>query len=202
VAALKALFLDLGGVLVTVDLAAGCRRIACLAGGADPAAVLRVMTDGLQARLSTGNMSPAEFHEAVCSRLELKVGYADFARAYSDIFAPIQGTWDLLAQARKRFRIHLLSNTDPLHFRFIADELFPGKFEMFRHLVLSYEVGHLKPGSEIYRHALELCGAPPEACLFVDDLAGNVEGARAVGMRGIVFQSPEQLAVELVRAAW
>jgi putative hydrolase of the HAD superfamily len=202
VAALTTLFVDLGGVLVTVDLAAGCRRIAQLAGGGDPEAIREVMLDGFQPALSSGKMSVEDFHAGVCRRLGLEIGLADFSRAYADIFAPIEGTWGLLRMAQRRYRLHLLSNTDPLHFRFIADVLLPGRFDLFGHLVLSYEAGHLKPSPEIYLAALERCGEPAQSCLFIDDLEVNVEGARAVGMQGIVFRSPEKLARDLVRAAW
>ena len=38
----------------------------------------------------------------------------------------------------------------------------------------------------------------PEECLFIDDLKENIEGARATGMDGIVFESIEQLQSELI----
>ncbi len=195
-------FFDLGGVLVSVDLAAGCRRIVELAGRGDPEAVRKTMLDAFQPLLSTGAMTPEAFHAGVCERLELSIPYEEFARAYADIFAPIEGTWEMVRLARRRFRVHLLSNTDPLHLRFIAEELLPGRFELFEHLVLSYEVGHLKPAPDIYRHAIERCGAQAEACLFIDDLAVNVKGARACGMRGLLFSSPERLAKDLTQVAW
>lgn len=47
--------------------------------------------------------------------------------------------------------------------------------------------GVRKPDPRIYRRAAEAIGLPPEACLFVDDLPVNVEGARAVGMKAFLF---------------
>jgi FMN phosphatase YigB (HAD superfamily) len=40
----------------------------------------------------------------------------------------------------------------------------------------------------------------PEDCLFIDDSPPNVEGARAVGMRGHHFRAPDQLRAELKAA--
>jgi putative hydrolase of the HAD superfamily len=49
------------------------------------------------------------------------------------------------------------------------------------------EEGIRKPHPEIYRRAARALGLLPEECLFIDDLAVNVEGARAVGMEGFRF---------------
>ncbi|MFC8721578.1 HAD-IA family hydrolase [Kitasatospora sp. NPDC057198] len=43
--------------------------------------------------------------------------------------------------------------------------------------------GHAKPDPRVYRAAAELAGTPVERCLFVDDSAGNVAAAAALGMR-------------------
>jgi putative hydrolase of the HAD superfamily len=57
--------------------------------------------------------------------------------------------------------------------------------ELFDDVLVSAEVGLHKPQPEIYRLAAERIGVPPEACLFVDDLRENCEGAETVGMTAI-----------------
>lgn len=52
-------------------------------------------------------------------------------------------------------------------------------------LVLSCEVGYVKPSPRIYRHALKELGVAPEAALFVDDQAVFCAGAEAVGVKGV-----------------
>lgn len=49
------------------------------------------------------------------------------------------------------------------------------------------EEGIRKPHPEIYLRAARALDLPPQACLFIDDLTVNVEGARAVGMEGFRF---------------
>jgi putative hydrolase of the HAD superfamily len=51
--------------------------------------------------------------------------------------------------------------------------------------VISGEVGLHKPQPEIFRLGAERVGCTPEACVFVDDLRENCEGAEAVGMTSI-----------------
>jgi epoxide hydrolase-like predicted phosphatase len=62
---------------------------------------------------------------------------------------------------------------------------------LFDAVLRSDEVGMRKPDPEIYLLAAERLDIVPGACVFVDDLAQNVDGARAVGMEGIVHRSAE-----------
>ena len=55
-------------------------------------------------------------------------------------------------------------------------------------MILSGEVGVRKPDPEIYLLAAERIGLAPEKCVFVDDIPVNVEGARALGMAGILHR--------------
>ena len=55
--------------------------------------------------------------------------------------------------------------------------------ELVDEVVLSCEVGAVKPSAEIFRHALDQLGVPAGAALFVDDQAAFCAGAAAVGIR-------------------
>jgi putative hydrolase of the HAD superfamily len=72
--------------------------------------------------------------------------------------------------------------------------------EIFETVVDSAFVGCRKPESRIYRLTLERIGQRPEACLFVDDVFVNCEGARRTGLQAVHFQSNEQ-AIPEIRAA-
>jgi epoxide hydrolase-like predicted phosphatase len=69
--------------------------------------------------------------------------------------------------------------------------------DAFHYLIISSEVGHMKPHPEIYSLALETLGYAPEETVFIDDFIENIEGAGEVGIRGILFQNPEQVKMEL-----
>ena len=64
--------------------------------------------------------------------------------------------------------------------------------EAFDHLVVSSEVGVMKPAAEIYRIALEKAGASADESIFVDDFIENVAGARQEGLAAIHFQDAGQ----------
>jgi putative hydrolase of the HAD superfamily len=69
--------------------------------------------------------------------------------------------------------------------------------EIFETVVDSAFVGCRKPEPRIYEITLERLGLPAEACLFVDDLAVNCEGARAAGMSAVHFRDNEQAIPEI-----
>jgi putative hydrolase of the HAD superfamily len=73
----------------------------------------------------------------------------------------------------------------------------PSWFDNFDSLVLSSDTGFLKPEPEIYRICLDHLGVQPQAALFVDDHAENVEAAQSLGIHALKFESPEQFAAAL-----
>jgi putative hydrolase of the HAD superfamily len=72
--------------------------------------------------------------------------------------------------------------------------------EIFETVVDSGFVGCRKPESRIYTITLKRIGVPPEACLFVDDVKVNCEGAERAGMTAVHFQENKQAIAE-IRAA-
>jgi len=69
--------------------------------------------------------------------------------------------------------------------------------EIFEEIVDSAFVGCRKPEARIYELTLERIGMPAEACLFIDDLQPNIEGAEAAGMSAVHFRDNEQAIAEI-----
>ena len=65
--------------------------------------------------------------------------------------------------------------------------------------VVSYEVGAVKPESEIYEKLLAKYDLDPSDCIFYDDIKNNVEAARAFGIESHLVASEEELLRELER---
>lgn len=72
-----------------------------------------------------------------------------------------------------------------------------GFLDRFADVVVSGEVGLVKPDPRIYRLAIERCRLAPARTVFVDDLPANVEAARAAGLHGLHFTTPERLRTDL-----
>lgn len=65
--------------------------------------------------------------------------------------------------------------------------------------VISCRVRKLKPEPAIYEHLLAEYGLEAGAAVFLDDAPRNVEGARRVGLRAILFEDATQGRRELAR---
>ncbi len=68
---------------------------------------------------------------------------------------------------------------------------------LFDVLVFSSDCNAEKPNRRIYEHALNLLGLAAEECMFVDDLARNVDTALQLGMQGIVADRSESVTEAL-----
>jgi len=94
------------------------------------------------------------------------------------------------------YKIYLLSNFPKRLFEKEANE----KFDFIRYTdgkVISSFVKMIKPDREIYEYLFNTYSLKPEECVFVDDRAKNVEAAKALGMKGIVFEGYEDGSVKL-----
>jgi 2-haloacid dehalogenase len=142
------------------------------------------------------------FAEAVAERIARFPDFADHIRAYdarwSEMIAgEIAGTVALLERLAERgVPLYALTNFSAEKFEETQSRF--AFFERFAGVVVSGRVKLLKPDPAIYRLLLETYRLDPAHCLFIDDSAVNVDGARAVGMSALRFESPEQIERALV----
>lgn len=69
--------------------------------------------------------------------------------------------------------------------------------DAFDDIIISAEVGMVKPGKQIFRLALQRLGVEPTEAVFIDDWIKNIEAAQAVGLHTVHFQDPRQTRQEL-----
>jgi len=68
----------------------------------------------------------------------------------------------------------------------------------FRGILVSGEIGAIKPEPRIYEVLLERFAIDPQSAVFIDDVAVNAAAARAFGIHAIHFTTPAALRAELV----
>lgn len=144
-----------------------------------------------------GDLAPRQFYKRAIDLLGVRIRYEEFVPAYIDVFSRNQPVIDLFRGLKGRYKLILLSNTDPLRFGFVR-ERFPDIL-FFDDYVLSYEVRALKPDPEIYGAALEKAGAPPASCIFIDDMEENVRAASALGLNSILYKPDSNLGKAIRR---
>jgi putative hydrolase of the HAD superfamily len=102
---------------------------------------------------------------------------------YEDVFEYIP----LLA---RHFKLGVISDTWPSLERVFRNV---GLRHYFGAFIMSSVLGVLKPHELMYTTALKELGVKPEEALFIDDNIVNVEGARKLGMQGLVILRDNQL---------
>lgn len=106
-------------------------------------------------------------------------------------------TW-ILAMKQAGYKIYILSNYGRHTFEKTKDtgldflSLTDGN-------IFSYTIQKIKPDEAIYMALCEKYGLIPEECVFLDDLPANIEGAKRVGMQGIIFTGLEDAIKELYK---
>lgn len=118
------------------------------------------------------------------------------ARFADTIRQPIAGTWALLERLAARGPVYAITNWSAELWP-EALRLHPRLGQVFADVVVSGREGIIKPDPAIYRLLLDRNGLAAGDCLFIDDRAANIAGAKAVGMDGVLFTTPEALEAEL-----
>ena len=81
--------------------------------------------------------------------------------------------------------------------RYLWREVYPF-IQYFDGIIISSEVGMMKPDPQIYHLTAERLGVSLEEALFVDDFSENIRGAKKVGMQTLHFTDPEVARQKLV----
>lgn len=126
---------------------------------------------------------------------------AALIRAYHEhwldcIPGPIEGTVEILRELHQNgWKCAALTNFSPEKLALVRPRF--AFFDWFDTMIVSGEVGLVKPDPAIYRLTLERLGCQAGECVFIDDSLPNVETARRLGFHAIHFQSPQQLRADL-----
>jgi putative hydrolase of the HAD superfamily len=196
--ALKAIFWDVGGVLLT-DAWDRTQRAQALSHFGLDEADFQPRHEALVSAFECGKLSLDEY-------LDRTVFYRDrpFTReAFRDyMFSLSKPKPDVMALAREltesgKYFMSTINN-ESLELNLYRIQSF-GLRDVFSLFVSSCFVGLRKPEEGIYRLALELTQKPAEECCFLDDRPLNLETAARLGMRTIQVQSAAQVKAELAK---
>jgi len=195
----KAVIFDLGRVLVDVKF----RKESLRFFGLPPELTdMKLILDNafkneLFRRFNMGQLTPHEFYRAFCAEHGLEVSFDQFREIWCSVFAPMPEMEKLFYQVQARYRVGLLSDTDPIHWEYCRQH-FPF-LQTIPRPTLSFEIGALKPDPQCYITAAKNVDCRPEECLFIDDRPQNVEGAQKTGMQAVLFEGAAVLRRTLVR---
>ena len=140
-----------------------------------------------------GVVSTPEYMAHVEKLLEIRMTIPEFADGLNAIYEEaFEGIESILGELELQFLLVALSNTNPVHateFR----ERYADQLVYFSYIFCSHELHSRKPEPIIYEQVLRSVGSVPGDCIFFDDRADNVEGARAVGIQAFQVSSPAEI---------
>jgi glucose-1-phosphatase len=195
-----ALIFDFGNVVAFFDYLKVCECLGPKLGLTAEAFRRRIVERGfapLLGQFESGKISPEEFAAEIMVLSGVSLPYPEFVDAWQDIFwlnEPVARLIDRLKSAG--YTLLLGSNTNILHSTHYRRQ-FASTLNLFDRLVLSHDVGHMKPSSEFYHACVRAAGLPAASCIFVDDLAENVDGARKAGLIGVHYIDTPALITDL-----
>jgi epoxide hydrolase-like predicted phosphatase len=188
---LKAIIFDVGGVLIRTHSRAGREKWAANL-GMDPAEFEQFVFSGESGRQAQLGQKTSAAHWRWLGDY-FKLDEASLTEIQSDFFAGDALNEPLLEYIKHLrhadYRTGLLSNFGD-NARRLWTEIYPF-IKYFDGIVISAEVGLLKPDPQIYHRAAESVGVQVTEALFVDDFAENIEPAKAIGMQTLHFTDPD-----------
>jgi epoxide hydrolase-like predicted phosphatase len=192
---IKAIFFDLGGVIVRTEFQSP-RQLLADRLGMEYEDLNRIVFDSETSnKASIGEISSDEHWASVIRRLKRPASELVTIRA--EFFAGdiIDRTLlEYIRSLRGKYKTGLISNAWGDLRDYIVREKFDDAFDR---MIISAEVGAMKPEEKIFQIALEQFGVSPNEAVFVDDFLVNIEGCEKVGIKGIHFKDPETALQQL-----
>jgi len=148
--------------------------------------------------ISTGRINEKEFWHIIGKELESKKLMSLNESLLDKIFrkhCSLNNSMINLSKElfQKGITVGILSNTEPASYSVIENLT---SLDHFEYKFLSYNIGHLKPEPEIYRHVINNISFPKEELLFIDDLKSNIESARSEGIDAVQYSDYDKLLKE------
>lgn len=193
---IQAVIFDFGGVIARLDNVYGQRKWERYLGLSKGELFKIVLDSEVSTRAMVGKVPEAEVWKQVAATLALNDAQSrafrrDFwqgERLNVDLVRFIRGL-------RPRYKTAVLTNAwSGAREEFTRDF---GLHELVDVMIISAEEGVAKPDLRIYQIAAERLGVRAHKAVFVDDLAENVGGAQAAGMRGVHYKNSAQAIAEV-----
>lgn len=185
---IKVLLFDFGGVVVDIDRNNAVQRFEEIGLEQADSLLDSYKQSGIFLQLEEGILTPHEFYEALCDLADKHIPSEQIDYAWMGFFPHInQERLDFINELRKKYRVCLLSNTNPIIMSWARSVQFSQSGKpldaYFDKLYLSYQMGMVKPKREIFEQILKSENIPANQVMFLDDGPANIEMASSLDFR-------------------
>lgn len=148
-----------------------------------------------------GRLSEQECYDKVGAAFQLAPD--EIREAFIQARASLVASHDIIKLVRElkeesygTLRVYAMSNISLPDWEVLRTK--PADWSIFDDVFTSGAAGERKPDAAFYNHVIASTGVDPSATIFVDDKAENVNAANAVGLRGLVFDTDENVSNVLI----
>lgn len=147
--------------------------------------------------LDRGTITEKEAKDIIISRSSKNGHLIELAfEGWYELLTPIEESVKILEELKHaKYKVYFLSN-----FHLIAFENVTKRFDFFKLFdggVVSYEEKQIKPEEEIYKRIIKKYKIKPEESIFIDDVQSNLESARKLNFKTILFKNSKELRENL-----
>jgi glucose-1-phosphatase len=196
---IRAIISDIGRVIVGVDVSRAMQGLSSSIPLSPKEIWSAIEKDPRFVDLQDGRITARDWHLHIVRRLGGNLTYDQFTQAWNAALLPETLQPDSLwAALAKKYRLSLLSNTDPIHVAHMESTF--TFFKYFPVRIYSCVVGSSKPKPVIYQEALRATKVKANEAVYIDDLEENVAAASSLGMIGVHCADPSTLRDRLITA--
>jgi epoxide hydrolase-like predicted phosphatase len=192
---IKVVIFDLGGVLFTN----GTKQFITFLSqqyNLDRELVKDVLDGDLGSQYREGKINRDTFWKQTLEKLKINVDIDRLEEQWINGYELIAGTKDIIFELNKQYKVYYLSDNVRERVEKINNRY--NFLQWFEDGIFSHEVGVRKPNPEIYKYALQKINVEPHEAIFIDDKPSALAPAHEMGMKTILFESPEQVRNQLI----
>jgi putative hydrolase of the HAD superfamily len=188
----KTIYFDFGNVIAFFDHWKAVRKLVAYTELSPERLYDELYDNPLEQAFERGALSTEEYVAGAIEAGKLTCTPQRFLECFRDIFTPNRDVLDLIPVLAKKYKLLLASNTNAVHFEHYCREYQP----WLKHLdtrTTSHQAGHRKPGADFYAYCQQFAKAEPGECLFIDDIATNIDGGQMHGWHGLHYAAGTNL---------
>ena len=190
----KTFLFDIGRVLLDFDFESSLLKLIPERINNHKERILQVLEQ--KDALEAGLIDPESYANWALKIFESDATLPQFYQAWQQIFTTNEPMWRCVRQlASNNHSLILISNINAIHCPWIFTA-YP-EFSYFKHKILSFKVGFLKPEFAIYQYAIKTYQLNPVSTIYIDDQPQNIASGKALGFQCWQYDLKDHQAFEI-----
>lgn len=187
---IDALIIDLGGVILDIDIEATFDKLTKLGIGPGQPGLEVIKENKIFTGFECGKYTPEQFRNEIRKVSKNQFSDDEFDEIWNSmiLFYPVDRI-TALEKLKIKYRTFLMSNTNQIHYQFYTRMLtesfgYDTLDELFEKAYYSHTSGMRKPDAVFFEKILKENNLHAERTLFVDDFIENIEAAKSLSING------------------